>query len=283
MNKDAKRTYYSKVNPTEAGKKKTFWKTFKPLFSSTCTATDKIILAENEAILTDDKEVTECFNSYFANIVESLNIPPEAIEEYERSPDPVVDAINKYASHPSIKKIKDMHGTDEKFEFSDLDPTQVFCEIYRLDKSKKTSGDIPVDMLRLAANHCYKEITHLINSGIKNSTFPVNLKLADLSPCFEAGDSTTKKNFLQVFKSPKSRFHVGSVYKKGSDLRPQSKRPFTATYSQNCFKRLKFNCIRGSFLWNTMSDEIKSSQSIAAFKRKIKSWNGDDCNCNICN
>ena len=35
MNKDAKRTYYSKVNPTEAGKEKTFWKTFKPLFSST--------------------------------------------------------------------------------------------------------------------------------------------------------------------------------------------------------------------------------------------------------
>ena len=30
---------------------------------------------------------------------------------------------------------------------------------------------------------------------------------------------------------------------------------------------------RGSILWNTISDEIKSSQSIA----------GDDCNCNICN
>ena len=195
MNKDAKRTYYSKLNPTEAGKEKTFWKTFKPLFSSTCTATDKIILVENEAILSDDKEVAECFNSYFANIVETLNIPPEVIEEYERSPDPVVDAINKYASHPSIKKIKDIHGTHEKFEFSNVDPTQVFSEIYRLDKSKKTSGDIPVDMLKLAANHCYKEITHLINNGIKNSTFPSNLKLADLSPCFKTGDSTTKKNF----------------------------------------------------------------------------------------
>ena len=40
---------------------------------------------------------------------------------------------------------------------------------------------------------------------------------------------------------------------------------------------------RGSILWNTISDEIKSSQSIASFKRKVKSWNGDDCNCNICN
>ena len=40
---------------------------------------------------------------------------------------------------------------------------------------------------------------------------------------------------------------------------------------------------RGSILWNAISDEIKSSQSIASFKRKIKSSNGDDCNCNICN
>ena len=30
---------------------------------------------------------------------------------------------------------------------------------------------------------------------------------------------------------------------------------------------------RGSILWNAISDEIKSSQSIASFKRKIKSWN----------
>ena len=40
---------------------------------------------------------------------------------------------------------------------------------------------------------------------------------------------------------------------------------------------------RGSILWNAISDEIKSSQSIASFKRKIKSWSGDYCNCNICN
>ena len=44
-------------------------------FTDTCT-NDKIILVKNEAILSDDKEVAECFNSYFANIVETLNIPP---------------------------------------------------------------------------------------------------------------------------------------------------------------------------------------------------------------
>ena len=70
-------------------------------------------MVKNEAILSDDKEVAECFNSDFANIVEALIIPPEVIEEYERPPDTVMDAINNYASHPSIKKIMDMHETHQ--------------------------------------------------------------------------------------------------------------------------------------------------------------------------
>ena len=40
---------------------------------------------------------------------------------------------------------------------------------------------------------------------------------------------------------------------------------------------------RGRILWNAISDEIKSSQSTASFKFNIKSWNEDDCCCNICN
>ena len=54
----------------------------------------------------------------------------------------------------------------------------------------------------------------------------------------------------------------------------------TARTVLNGFNSIVF---RGSILWNAISDEIKSSQSIASFKRKIKSWNGDYCNCNICN
>ena len=38
----------------------------------------------------------------------------------------------------------------------------------------------------------------------------------------------------------------------------------------------------GSILWNTIPDEIESSQSIASFKTQIKSWNEHSCSCNIC-
>ena len=52
---------------------------------------------------------------------------------------------------------------------------------------------------------------------------------------------------------------------------------------QTGLKQSKLSSVifRGSILWNAISDEIKSSQSKASFKVKIKSWNGDNCNCNI--
>ena len=132
-------------------------------------------MVENEVIMTDDKDVAEYLNSYFASIVETLDIPGEVKEDYERSPEPVIDAINKYASQQSIKKIRDIYGTHEKFEFSKVDPTQVFSEIYRLDKSNKMSGDIPVDMLKLAANNCYKEIAHSSTMESKIARFHLAL------------------------------------------------------------------------------------------------------------
>ena len=51
--------------------------------------------------------------------------------------------------------------------------------------------------------------------------------------------------------------------------------------ARTVLKGLNSIVFRGSILWKAISDEIKSSQSIASFKVKIKSWNGD--NCNICN
>ena len=39
---------------------------------------------------------------------------------------------------------------------------------------------------------------------------------------------------------------------------------------------------RGSLLWNSIPDLIKSASSAAIFKTNIKNWSGDKCNCKIC-
>ena len=39
---------------------------------------------------------------------------------------------------------------------------------------------------------------------------------------------------------------------------------------------------RGSILWNTLSDDIKTCENVAAFKKKIKTWKGANCSCKLC-
>ena len=39
---------------------------------------------------------------------------------------------------------------------------------------------------------------------------------------------------------------------------------------------------RGSILWNTLSDSIKSAQNIKGFKTMIRNWKGESCSCTIC-
>ena len=39
---------------------------------------------------------------------------------------------------------------------------------------------------------------------------------------------------------------------------------------------------RGSIMWNSIPDVVKNNQSIASFKKIIKTWNGEKCHCTIC-
>ena len=39
---------------------------------------------------------------------------------------------------------------------------------------------------------------------------------------------------------------------------------------------------RGSILWNSTPDVIKSSNTVSVFGKNIKNWEGEGCNCKIC-
>ena len=39
---------------------------------------------------------------------------------------------------------------------------------------------------------------------------------------------------------------------------------------------------RGSILWNSTSDVIKSSNTVFAFIKSIERWSSEVCNCSIC-
>ena len=82
------------------------WKTIKPLFSDKHFCNNKITLIEGEEIVSEDQELAEIFNSYFANVVDNLDIEGFETQNFNYSPelDYISNNIKKFQNHPSIKK-----------------------------------------------------------------------------------------------------------------------------------------------------------------------------------
>ena len=95
---------------------------------------DPEISSEVEKVVSDDMEITETFKEFFANIVPSLKISPK--ENYEtdvgNDNEPILNYINKFKNHPSIKVIKSRKKEEQTFTFS-----YVSCEEVLNDKLRK--------------------------------------------------------------------------------------------------------------------------------------------------
>ena len=149
MNREAKKDFYKNLDPTKVGNERAFWKTFKPILSDKVTNTNtNITLVENGRTISKSDEIAECFNSYFAIIAETLNIDQAPTTDViEPSPHPVFEAIQKFRSHPSVIKIRQMVEENAVFQFRRFESAEVWDEINRLDASKTTSGDLPAHIL----------------------------------------------------------------------------------------------------------------------------------------
>ena len=109
MNKQSKIDFYKKLDPKDLGNEKAFWRTFKPLMSDKCSNTaDKITLVEDGVLLSNDEDASECFNTYFVNITDTLDIDrAPCMTISDPSLHPVHRAVLRYSEHPSIIRIKE--------------------------------------------------------------------------------------------------------------------------------------------------------------------------------
>ena len=83
LNKRAKREYYRNLDMNSINDNKSFWKKLKPLFSNS------MVLIKNDKIIRDDKDISQYFNEYFANITDTLNIPKFPAPPVKITADPV--------------------------------------------------------------------------------------------------------------------------------------------------------------------------------------------------
>ena len=200
MNRKAKFDFYRSIEPRSIANEKTFWKAVKPMFSNGNPMGEKIVLIEDEVIISDDAMIAECFNSHFVNITDSLGLDPmfKQIPNCIELDEKVEVALMKYRNHPSIIAIKHKVRYEKKFQFYHVYPWDVMNFVEALDASKSTSGNIPTKIIKMAKDILCPYLTDCINAAIQNCSFPDELKKADVSSIFKQDDSSWKGNYRPI-------------------------------------------------------------------------------------
>ena len=158
-------------------------------------------MLEKDVLHTSDDSVADIFNSYFNRITETLEIP--SWEDHTSPLDPESShAKLDFKNHPSIKEINSHRVSEEKFDFTQVEESDVLDAILSLNNSKSVSGTIPTRMLRYAANICAPFLTTCFNNCLESGTFPDRLKLADIIPSFKKGSLTDKSNYRPISLLP---------------------------------------------------------------------------------
>ena len=174
---------------------------------------DPEISSEVEKVISDDMEITETFKEFFANIVSSLKIWPK--ENYEtdvgNDNEPILNYINKFKNHPSIKLIKSRKKEEQTFTFSYVSYEEVLNEIRKLQTTKTTQqNDIPTKILKKNSEVFAGYFQKNINFCIENSIFPSDLKVADVTPAFKKKSKTSKDNYRPISILP----NISKIYER---------------------------------------------------------------------
>ena len=162
--------------------------------NKSCPNRNKIILKEDNNIITDDKEI---FNKYFISVADGIGYPDGLPANYNTQ-DGFQDIIGTHESHSSILEIKKIVlQTENDFSFTHVNQSDV-QKIIEFLNTRKAHGfeGMPAKLLKLSApilagdyNSC------LINDSIDACSFPDMFKLTVVSSQFKKIDNLIKSNY----------------------------------------------------------------------------------------
>ena len=150
----------------------------KPLFTNKSNNTKQIAIIKDNEIISEDQEVAETLNTFFATVVKTLHIAEnEHLSIQNEANDNSVDAaMNKYKSHPSILNIEKILVNVTQFSFTVASLNEVKIKIQQIDiKKVGTSENIPPKHFKQTTNICSPILMKLFNKCIWNNEFPDEL------------------------------------------------------------------------------------------------------------
>ena len=143
----------------------------------------------------------QTFNDFFKYAVKALDIGENRLLITETGNLTGVEkAIKKFEIHPSIISISEHCVIDTRFFFSDESIDDIVFEIKYLNSKKSgTFMNIPVKLLKQVIDVISEPLMKIWNHEvILNKTFPMKLKLSDISPIFKKMESIYVENYRPV-------------------------------------------------------------------------------------
>ena len=205
LNRDQKKLFFSKINTENP--RDSLWKICNPFFGNTISG-DRILISVGGKVHSDESKIASLFNTYFCNITNTLNIkqwkpnfPNIVYLPLDQCLDPVDRAILKYYTHPSIVLIRS-YFRPTLFEFSKISMDGVREYVMKLNKSKKTSGEIPIKLLQGSIECILPFVKQLLDDMLETRTFPDLLKLAEVKPVHKRGSTADMENYRPISLLP---------------------------------------------------------------------------------
>ena len=126
-----RRDYFRNLNIRELNDNKKFWKRIKPFFSDKGLANNSIVLKENGNLITDTQELANLFNTYYLNLINTLQLKKSTTEFKSLS-----EILSFYKNHDSISKIKAGNNLQQQFHFKEVSSNEVKKIIKSLNTKK---------------------------------------------------------------------------------------------------------------------------------------------------
>ena len=191
-----KKTYFRNLEVKDLKDNRKFWKTIKPFFSNKGSSGNKLLLKENNRLISDESELSVIMNEFFVNITKGLELKDDRENNLNLSLESILE---KFEFHQSVEKISQKYESNEMFKFHHVDENTVKDVLSTLDCSKAVPyGDIPVNILKATIDVHVTYLTKVINQCFDNNFFPNILKLAEVCPIFKKNDYLDKENYRHI-------------------------------------------------------------------------------------
>jgi len=165
--------HQNQLNENELSPKR-FWDTLKKIFpTKQSTSVPKT---------NNRKQLTETFSNWFASVVKKL----------KEKAMPLRDFVWGYSKSFQLR-------TTKSFRFEYVSVVHVRKHLKKLKRTKATGLDnLPPAILKDTADIICKPLCHIINSSLRNGSFPEVWKKARVVPVFKSGKTSLPENYRPI-------------------------------------------------------------------------------------